>query len=94
MIKLNGDRKGGRRMGFFIVMMGLIILVAVINILKKESKNTDISKSGANHASSHTDYSSTSTFVSVEDSNTPNCLDNVSSYTDTSSCGDSGSSCD
>ncbi|MEY9980531.1 hypothetical protein [Lysinibacillus sp. RC79] len=81
-------------MEFFIVMMGLIILVAVINILKKASPNTDISKSRSNHSSTHIDYSSTGTFVSVEDSNTHNCLDNVSSYTDTSSCSDSGSSSD
>lgn len=81
-------------MGFFIVMMGLIILVALINILKKGSTNTDVSKSGSDHSSSYIDYSSANTFVSVEGSNTHNCSDNVSSYTDTSSCSDGGSSSD
>ncbi|KOP80102.1 hypothetical protein AMS59_01435 [Lysinibacillus sp. FJAT-14745] len=81
-------------MGFFLVMIGLMILVAVINILKKESPNSDRSKSRSNHASTHIDYSSTATFVSVEDSNTHNCSDNVSSYSDTSSCSDSGASSD
>ena len=86
-------RKGERRMGFFILMVGLIILGVVINILKKESPNNDRSaKSHSNHSGTHVDYSSTSTFVSAENSNTHNCSDSASSFNDTSSCSDSGSS--
>jgi hypothetical protein len=77
-------------MGFFIVIIVLIILVGMINLLKKESSNHDSSKSHSNH--SCIDYSSTNTFISVEDSNTHNCSGSASSYSDTSSCGDSGSS--
>lgn len=78
-------------MGFFILIMGLIILGVVINILKKESPNHDRSvKSHSNHSGTHVDYSSTSTFVSAENSNTHNCSDSAS----TSSCSDSGSSSD
>ncbi|TQR28968.1 hypothetical protein C7Y47_18935 [Lysinibacillus sphaericus] len=82
-------------MGFFIVFIGFIILVGVISLIKKEFSNHNRSiGSHSNHASSHIDYSSTNSFVSIEDSNTDNCSDSVSSYSDTSSCSDSGASSD
>ncbi|GAB0168225.1 hypothetical protein LSPCS325_16620 [Lysinibacillus sp. CTST325] len=82
-------------MGFFTVIIGIIILVGVISLIKKEFSNHDSSiRSHSNHSSTHIDYSSTNTFVSIEDSNTHNCSDSVSSYSDTSSCSDSGSSSD
>lgn len=82
-------------MGFFIVIFGFIILVGVISLIKKEFSNDDRSiESHANHSSSHIDYSSTNSFVSTEDSNTDNCSDSVSSYSDTASCSDSGASSD
>ncbi|MFB7157368.1 hypothetical protein [Lysinibacillus sp. NPDC056232] len=83
-------------MGFFIVIMGFIILVVVMNILKKESPTNDRSARSHSHDSNtHTiDHNAISTFVSVEDSNTHNCSDSVASFADTSSCNDSGSSSD
>ncbi|KMY32429.1 hypothetical protein ACZ11_09895 [Lysinibacillus xylanilyticus] len=78
-------------MGFFIVIMGFIILVGMISLIKKEFYNYDSStRSHSNHSNTHIDYSSTNT--SVEDLNRHNCSDSASSYSDTSSCSDSGSS--
>jgi len=80
-------------MGFFIVIMGFVILVVVMNILKKESPTND--RSARSHSSTHSiDHSATSTFVSIENLDTHNCADNASSFADKSSCSDSGSSSD
>lgn len=79
-------------MGIFLLIMGLVIVVAIFNTLQKKSRHTDnSSRSNSNSESiNSTDLMTRGAIFSFPDTAQPDCSDSTSSGSDSSG----GSSCD
>ncbi|MGY3186824.1 hypothetical protein [Lysinibacillus sp. TE18511] len=78
-------------MEFFIVIIFLIIIVGILTIMKKTRSNNYSSSSRSIHSGTNTtDFISTGSVFSFQDTDRNDCTDTTSNYSDSSE----GSSCD
>ncbi|WP_375200036.1 hypothetical protein [Bacillus sp. RS11] len=77
-------------MDFFIVIIFLIMIIRILTTMKKTRSNNSSSSRSIHSGTNTTDFISTGSVFSFQDTDRNDCTDTTSNYSDSSE----GSSCD